>query len=347
MVKVKILLYSEAMKWIEKSGLGRAISHQKKALAINQVAYTTDPKDSFDCVHINTYFFKSLLLAKRMNKKGIAVVYHAHSTEEDFRNSFLFSNVLSPLFRKWIIRCYNLGDIVITPTPYAKQLLEKEGVKRPIYSISNGIDLSFYQSTNEMKQQFRDRYGFSSTDKIIMSVGLYIKRKGILDFVALAKRMPDYQFIWFGFLDLKKVPREIRQAVKTELPNLTFAGYVPADHLKEAYAGTDLFFFPTYEETEGIVLLEAMAMGKTCLIRDIPIYADYQDASHLYKASDQESFYTAINHILEGDWPSLQQTSLRAVQQRDIKEIGKQLKEAYQDAIKIKQDKSCKDGSES
>uniref|UniRef100_UPI0035A17D62 glycosyltransferase n=1 Tax=Jeotgalibaca arthritidis TaxID=1868794 RepID=UPI0035A17D62 len=147
------------------------------------------------------------------------VVYHAHSTEEDFRNSFLFSNVLSPLFRKWIIRCYNLGDIVITPTPYA---------------------------------------------------------------------------------------------------------------------GTDLFFFPTYEETEGIVLLEAMAMGKTCLIRDIPIYADYQDASHLYKASDQESFYTAINHILEGDWPSLQQTSLQAVQQRDIKEIGKQLKEAYQDAIKIK-----------
>lgn len=77
-----------------------------------------------------------------------------------------------------------------------------------------------------------------------MSVGLYIKRKGTLDFVALAKAMPAYQFIWFGYLNLHQVPHEIREAVETKLPNLQFAGYVAPDELRNAYCGADLFSFP-------------------------------------------------------------------------------------------------------
>ena len=42
-----------------------------------------------------------------------------------------------------------------------------------------------------------------------MSAGLIIKRKGILDFIELAKRMPEYQFIWFGTADLRFVGKEI------------------------------------------------------------------------------------------------------------------------------------------
>ena len=38
--------------------------------------------------------------AKEMGKK---IVYHAHSTEEDFRNSFIGSNQLSPLVQKYLV----------------------------------------------------------------------------------------------------------------------------------------------------------------------------------------------------------------------------------------------------
>ena len=41
----------------------------------------------------------------------------------------------------------------------------------------------------------------------------------------------------------------------------------------DAYSGSDLFFFPTLEETEGIVMLEAMAMETPVLTRYIPVYA--------------------------------------------------------------------------
>lgn len=336
---MKVLLYSEGMKWISKSGLGRAIEHQKIALYSAGIEYTTNKNEKVDVVHINTYFLKSRQLALKMKKKGIPLVYHAHSTEEDFRNSFLFSNQLSSLFRWWIVHSYNLGDVVITPTIYAKRLLIHSGVIPPIVPVSNGIDLSFYQVTEEMREDFRKKYQYGSTEKVIMSVGLYIKRKGIIDFVELAKRMPGYQFIWFGYLNPKQVPKEVRVAVETKLPNLTFAGYVTPEQLKEAYAGADLFFFPTYEETEGIVLMEAMAMKQSILIRDIPIYeADFQDGVHLYKGKTNEEFEKKIKKILEGSLPSLKQNAYERAQKKDIKRIGGELKAVYEKAIEMKRE---------
>ena len=331
---MKVLLYSEGMKWIAKSGLGRAIEHQKKALHSMGIDYTTDEKEVVDLVHINTYFLKSIRLAKKMKKQNIPVVYHAHSTEEDFRNSFLLSNQFAPLFRRWIIHAYNLGDMVITPTEYSKKLLLQSGVDRPIVAISNGIDLSYYYSEEEMEKRFREKYHYSRADKIVMSVGLYIKRKGLLDFVKLAEKMPEYQFIWFGYLNLQQVPKEIRVAVHTKLPNLIFAGYVDPYELRDAYAGANLFLFPSYEETEGIVLLEAMAMKQNILIRDIPIYSeDFKEGTDLYKARTNDEFEDKIKGIVEGNYPSLTKQAYEKVKDKDISKIGEQLYETYKKVL--------------
>ena len=99
---MKVLLYTELEKKIGKSGLGKAIKHQMRALEENGIPYTTNPKDDYDIIHINWYGLKSYHLAKKAHRKGKKVVYHAHSTEEDFRNSFKFSNTIAPLFKKWI-----------------------------------------------------------------------------------------------------------------------------------------------------------------------------------------------------------------------------------------------------
>ena len=137
---MKVLLYTEGEKTIGKSGLGKAVKHQMKALESAKVEYTRNEKDDYDILHINTYFLKSYLLAKKAKRKGKKIVYHAHSTEEDFRNSFIFSNQLAPLFKKWICKCYRLGDHIITPTPYSKKLLLGYGLKN-ISAISAISDI--------------------------------------------------------------------------------------------------------------------------------------------------------------------------------------------------------------
>ena len=94
---MKVLLYTEGLKTIGVSGLGKAIEHQKNALSDVGISYTTHVTDDYDILHINTWFFKSYFVAKKAKKRGKKIVYHAHSTEEDYRNGFILANQTSKL----------------------------------------------------------------------------------------------------------------------------------------------------------------------------------------------------------------------------------------------------------
>jgi len=328
---MKVLLYTENLKTIGKSGLGKAIKHQIRALEENNIEYTTSLEEDYDILHVNFYGPKSYSLAKKAKKEGKKVVYHAHSTEEDFRNSFIGSNLVSSQFKEWLIKCYSLGDVILTPTPYSKKLLEGYGIEKPIIAISNGIDMKFFERDEELGKKFRKNYGYKDTDKVIMGVGLYIERKGILDFVELAERMPEYKFIWFGHSPLAVSPKKIRKAVNTKLDNLIFAGYVEPEILKGAYSGADLYLFPTLEETEGIPIMEACTAKIPALIRDIPVFSEWLiDKKNVYKAKDIDDFETKIRDILEGKLKSLVDEGYKVAKDREISKVGKQLVGIYQ-----------------
>lgn len=331
---MKVLLYTEFEKQIGKSGLGKAIKHQMRALEDNNVPYTTNKKDDYDIVHINFYGPKSYFMAKKARKNNKKVVYHAHSTEEDFRNSFKFSNQIAPLFKWWICKCYKLGHHIITPTPYSKQLLEGYGLKN-ISAISNGIDTNYFKKDPKLGEEFRKEYGYTKDDKVIMGIGLYLERKGILDFVELAKRLPEYKFIWFGYTDLKLVPKKIKEAVTTKLPNLTFAGYVEPQMIKGALSGADLYIFPTLEETEGIPIMEACACKQKAIIRDIPVFSGWlEDNKSVYKAKDVDDFEIKIKKILNNELPDLTDSAYEVAMSRDVKKVGKELIEVYEKVMK-------------
>lgn len=331
---MKILIYNEDYERVKESGVGKAIDHQKKALDLAGVSYTLDPNDDYDIFHINTVFPKSASFAKRAKKAGKKIVYHAHSTKEDFENSFILSNELAPLFKKRLIYCYKKGDLILTPTEYSKNILQSYEIGKEIKVVSNGIDLDFWKEKTEDRKNFYQRYGLDKNKKSIISVGLFIERKGILDFVDLAKRLPQYEFIWFGELNLALVPEKIKKAVQTDLKNLHFAGYVDQELLREAYSGSDLYIFPTFEETEGIVLLEALSTKADIIIRDIEIYKDLIDGKEIYKAKNLEEFYKKIKLFLEGKLPSLKNEAYKIAQEKSIENVGKKLKKYYQDLLK-------------
>ena len=331
---MKILIYNEDYERVKESGVGKAIDHQKKALDLAGVSYTLDPNDDYDICHINTVFPKSASFAKRAKKAGKKIVYHAHSTKEDFENSFILSNELAPLFKKRLIYCYKKGDLILTPTEYSKNILQSYEIGKEIKVVSNGIDLDFWKEKTEDRKNFYQRYGLDKNKKSIISVGLFIERKGILDFVDLAKRLPQYEFIWFGELNLALVPEKIKKAVQTDLKNLHFAGYVDQELLREAYSGSDLYIFPTFEETEGIVLLEALSTKADIIIRDIEIYKNLIDGKEIYKAKNLEEFYKKIKLFLEGKLPSLKNKAYKIAQEKSIENVGKKLKKYYQDLLK-------------
>lgn len=333
---MKVLLYTENEKMIGKSGLGKAIKHQMKALSYAGVPYTTNPSDDYDILHINTYFPKSYMLAKKAKKHGKKIVYHAHSTEEDYKNGFILANKTSKLFKKWLIKCYSLGDVIVTPTPYSKRLLKgyKGLTDKKIVDVSNGIELDFFKEDKHLKNEFRKKYGYKDTDKVIFGIGLYIERKGIVDFVELAKRMKEYKFIWFGYSPLAAATKPVKKAVHTKLDNLTFAGYVEPSIIKSAMNGADLFLFPTLEETEGIPIIEACACKCDAIIRDIPIFDGWlKDGKNVYKAKDVDEFERKIRLFFDGKLKSLALNAYEIAEERDLKNIGNKLKNIYEEVM--------------
>ena len=333
---MKICLYFEFEKFIATSGIGRALKHQKAALASVGIDYTLDPEDEYDILHINTVGPTSssvIAKARRRNKK---VIYHAHSTEEDFRNSFVLSNQIAPMFKMVLMSLYPKADYIITPTPYSKTLLEGYGISLPISAISNGIDLNRFSYDEEKIKAFRRYFSLKDNEKVIISVGLYFERKGILDFVEVARRLPQYKFIWFGHTPLYSIPRKIRDVItETHPSNVLFPGYVKGAVIEGAYAGADCFFFPSKEETEGIVVLEALASAQKVVLRDIPVYDPWLiHGVNCFKGKDIEEFTQLLENTIESDCRDITINGRFTAETRSIEDIGKQLKEVYEIVLK-------------
>ena len=328
---MKVLLYFENEKMTEVSGIGRARRHQMMALESAGIEYTTNPLDDYDILHINTYFLNSNAIIMKARREGKPVIYHAHSTEEDFRNSYVFSNLVSPVFKKYLVSLYGLADEIITPTTYSKKLLENYGLKQRITAISNGIDLERFEYDEDKVKAFRRYFSLKSEDKVILGVGLLFNRKGLIDFFEVAKALPEYKFIWFGDTPLVSVPKEIKDAIEERPMNVMMPGYVKGPIIEGAYLSSNCFFFPSYEETEGIVVLEALASKQQVIVRDIGAFDPWLvDKVNCYKGHNNEEFIDIIKKTINGELPSTRLEGYQVAKERSIDAIGLQLKEVYE-----------------
>ena len=74
-----------------------------------------------------------------------------------------------------------------------------------------------------------------------------------------------------------------------------------------------------------------MSCKTDCIVRDIPIFEDWLiDGVNMYKAKDIDEFEDKIKKICNKELPSLVDHYENVVKERDINNIGKQLKEVYE-----------------
>lgn len=327
---MKIYIYSGGEKLVGRSGVGQAIRHQRECLRRADIETTSRWTPDAAAVHVNTVLPDSVLAALGARLRGKKVVWYGHSTMEDFRGSFKGSDALAPLFRRWIKFCYGLGDVVLTPTEYSRRLLESYGLRRPVYSISNGVDTDYFRPDPAARAAFRRRYGLGEETPVVISVGHTIARKGLPEFLDLARRVPAAQFLWFGWTDPRLVPREITRAMDSAPANVCFPGFVDRERLREAYRGADVFAFLSHEETEGIVVLEALACGVPTVVRDIPVYGGWlENGQNIYKAANTDDFQRIVEGILSGALPDLTAAGRAAAESRSLAAVGAELREIY------------------
>jgi glycosyltransferase involved in cell wall biosynthesis len=150
---------------------------------------------------------------------------------------------------------YERGSCILSPTELIRQELLRTGVKAPVEVVSNGIELD--------KFKFNPKSGNVESPRLL-HVGRLSFEKNVSvvlrAFVQILKTKPKARLSVIG--DGPALPALKTEAQKLEIDgNVDFPGFIANSELPGIYPQYDLFVTASTMETQGLVVLEAMACG--------------------------------------------------------------------------------------
>ena len=88
--------------------------------------------------------------------------------------------------------------------------------------------------------------------------------------------------------------------------------------------------FPSYEETEGIVVLEALSSQIPVILRDIPVYQNWlENERDVYKCRNNDEFWVRAHQVLKHQIPLLTDSGRMRAKERDVLCQARKLKYYY------------------
>lgn len=223
-------------------------------------------QEDFDLVHVQTPFaahYAGLRLSRHRRIPCIAT-YHTHFEEYLFHYvRFLPRQLLRLAARSLARHQCNALDAVVVPSRPMADTLHAYGVRRPTHVIPTGLPENQFIRGNG--KRFRELWGIAPTRRIALFVGRAAHEKNIeflLEAVAIARRRdPHLMLVVAGEGPALPFLRHKAEAMRID-DHVRFVGYLQRDSgLRDCYAAADVFTFASHTETQGLVLLEALAVG--------------------------------------------------------------------------------------
>jgi 1,2-diacylglycerol 3-alpha-glucosyltransferase len=220
----------------------------------------------FSLIHIHTPFIAHYAGLKLGKLLQIPVVETYHTFFEDYLHHYLpwiptfAARALARLISK---RQCNQVDAIVAPSQPMLDVLRTYGINTRAEVIATGLQAhSFAESDGDA---FRQQYAIDMARPMLLYVGRVAFEKNIGFLLKmtqlLSQTMPDILLVITG-----EGPAEasLRDTVKTLglEKNVQFIGYLNREkELNACYKSADIFVFASKSETQGLVLLEAMAQG--------------------------------------------------------------------------------------
>ena len=125
----------------------------------------------------------------------------------------------------------------------------------------------------------------------MLGAGQVQNRKGVVDFVEVAKMLPDIKFIWaggFSFGAITDGHKKLEQIMKNPPKNVKFLGIIPRDDMNDLFNAGDLLFVPSYNELFPMTILEACSTDTPILLRNLELYEDILFKKYLCADNNKE-----------------------------------------------------------
>ncbi len=298
--KIKINMLSSADK-VDGQGVGSAYLEQVNLIReCDRFEVTINGSSDCDIQHIHTVDPWNYL---KMKGGKAANVCYVHFLPDTLDGSIELPKAIFKIFKKYVIELYKSADYLIVVNPIFIEPLTQYGVKREkmVYIPNYVSKQDFYAKPKDEVKQCRSRYGIDEDAFVVIGVGQVQTRKGVLDFIDVAKRMKDVTFVWCGGFSFGRITdgyEELKKIVDNPPENVKFLGIIPRDQMNDIYNIADVLFMPSYNELFPMSILEAVNLHKPLVLRDLTLYEDI--LFHNYFAGhDNEAFCELLRKCKE------------------------------------------------
>ncbi len=279
--KLDVALHAIATRLFDAHGLASRLATKRFIKAIRQL----DP----DIIHIHNihgYFLNYKLLFKYLKESGKPVIWTVHDCWLYTGHCYHYS---AAECYKWKDHCRSCPQKRAFPTSWIadrsyqnfedkKTAFNSLGDRLTIVTVSgwmrremlssflrsgqfrvihNGIDLDIFQPTGSTS--VLERYGLSGKRIILGVASIWMKEKGLEDFAALAKKIPEQVRNDITVVLVGRMTPELKASLPEGI--VTIPRTSDAKELAALYSAADVFVNPTWQDNYPTVNLEALACG--------------------------------------------------------------------------------------
>src|SRR5258706_5594771 len=220
----------------------------------------------YDLVHVHTPFLAHYAGLDFARRAGLPVVETYHTYFEEYVHHYvpLLPRVVGRRLARWITRaqCAQV-DALVAPSAPMREMLESIGVRKPVTVIPTGLPADRFRRGDGAR--FRAGQAIPAGRALVLYVGRVAHEKNIgflVDsLVEVRRARPDALLVIAGEGPARSAL--MAQAERLGLArDVAFVGYLDRrSALADCYAAAAVFVFASRTETQGLVLLEAMAQG--------------------------------------------------------------------------------------
>jgi len=270
--------------------------------------------------------------------RGLPLVFTHHTLYEQYTH---YVPLDSEAMKKFVIQLSteyaNLCTQVVAPSRSIAKLIKERGVNTPIEDIPTGVDTDFFGQGQS--ERFRRAHEIPEQALVIGHLGRLAPEKNLTylaEAVALyVQKNEEVCFLVAGSGPSEEEIRQIFKDIGCE-DQLVMPGTVTGNELADAYKAMDLFVFASKSETQGMVLVEAMAAGKAVISLDASgtreVVKDGRNGRLLPGDASRKDFAQAIQEFIENPekvekW---EQEALKTAQQLSREACARRLLGLYE-----------------
>ncbi len=295
---MKIHIASETKYFIRGNGVHTAfIDHLELMKSANGIEVVINNEGHGDVFHCHTYGLYYFLKGLRYKGKR---VYTVHVIPESIKGSLPQWQFFMPFVKWYFKQVYSFADVCIAISPHVEEAIRETGAKTEIVRIYNPIQSEKWQSSPERRKEGRKLLGVGEKEFLILGVGQLQARKGVEDFIDVARSVPEARFVWVGGRPFKAMTEGITRIddqIEAAPSNIQFAGMLDLEQMPLVYAAADLLLFPSYQENCPLAPIEAAASGLPVVFRALPEYKSLYEHTYI-KAKDTTDFIRITRRMM-------------------------------------------------